>query len=180
MAVHTRFLYGGGGAIVPVLLNFLVIDLTVVFNGLTLLTALSYVLRVCALFAAGGLAVTVFNRDEVVPAKLFQLGIVAPALLTALINGHNAAPQGTGGNGIALAPPAPAHAAVTWHIPSFIGEARAQTPPSPPSKLKAFALPQETQTQQIYRGLFGSTQKNIWFVIVGSHRTENDAQRHEK
>lgn len=32
--------------------------------------------------------------------------------------------------------------------------------------------------QQVYRGLFGATPKNVWFVISGSHPTREAAEKH--
>src|SRR5215813_12030019 len=81
-----RFLYAGIGAIVPVLLSLVVIDLKTILLDVTPLTIASYVIRIIALFAIGGL-VGWLHKSEYEPTKLFQLGIAAPALVTAALNG---------------------------------------------------------------------------------------------
>ncbi|MCQ8131025.1 hypothetical protein, partial [Methylomonas rivi] len=85
-----RFLFAGLGGIMPTLLNLIVIDLETLLLSVTLLSVLSYLIRVLALFAIGGV-VGWLNRSECDPVKLFQLGIAAPALITAAMNGGRVA-----------------------------------------------------------------------------------------
>jgi hypothetical protein len=177
MNLRHKFLIGGLGALVPVLLNLLVIDLEALRLSITPLVVASYGLRVLGLFIVGGIVVTFFNRDEQVPAKIFQLGIAAPALLTALINGNNVnLPR------MAQAAPQSAASASAWHLPDLIPSARAQTP-APAARaaaapaFKTFTLPEETPRQQIARGLWGTTQKNVWFVVAGSYLDKSQAEQ---
>lgn len=162
LAKH-RFLIGGIGGIAPVLLNLAVIDLEVLLWRVTSLAVLSYVIRVMALFVIGGL-VAFFNRDENSHFKLFQLGIVAPALITAVINGSNI--------------PSPRRPEIVLTTATSFGlleSAYAQV--SAQHEVQQFSLPEETPIQQIRRGFFGVVPRNVWFVIAGSHLKIEDAER---
>jgi hypothetical protein len=185
MKLWHKFLIGGLGALVPVLLNLLVIDLEALQLEYKPLVAASYGLRVLGLFIVGGIVVTFFNRDEKVPAKIFQLGIAAPALLTALINGNNVSVPRVA-QAAAAAPPAaaPAASTVAWRWPDLtelLPSAHAQPAASArvPAALvpKVFTLPEETARQQVARGLWGAAPKNIWFVVAGSHLDKSDAEQ---
>lgn len=154
---RSRFLLGGIGGTAPVLLNLLIVDLQTLMLDLKPLAVASYLIRVCALFAIGGL-VGWMHRTEAEPFKLFLLGIGAPALITGAINGRN----------ITLPSP-PEHASVSS---LFIGEAHAQDTPG----AKTFALPEETSAQQIARGLLGTKPSNVFYVIVDSKPTLAEAQ----
>lgn len=158
-----RFLFAGLGGIMPTLLNLIVIDLETLLLSVTLLSVLSYLIRVLALFAIGGV-VGWLNRSECDPVKLFQLGIAAPALITAAMNGGRVA--------LPDAPAAP-NQQVSWHI---LSSAHAQAEPATHA-LKRFTMPEETSAQQIYRGFFGALPKNVWFVIAGSHLSQEDAEK---
>jgi hypothetical protein len=185
MNARTRFFIGGLGAMVPILVNLIVVDLETQRMNVTVLSVASYVIRLAALFASGGIAVTFFNTDVHEPPKLFQLGIVAPALLTALINGHNVDPA----QAARTADPAHPIAQIRieqegsgWQVSDLLGRSAyaqgsmsvAQATPALP-RHRQFTLPEETARQQISRGLFGATPRNVWFVIVGSHLKEANA-----
>lgn len=157
-----RFLFAGVGGIMPTLLNLIVIDLETLLLSVTALSIASYLIRVLALFAIGGV-VGWLNRSERDPIKLFQLGIAAPALITAAMNGGRVS--------LPEAPP-PANQQVSWHI---LSQAYAQTNSS--DTLKRFTMPQETSAQQFYRGFFGALPKNVWFVIAGSHTSQEAAEK---
>jgi hypothetical protein len=162
---RNRFLVGGVGGIAPVLINLFVIDLAAILVQVTSLVIISYLIRVVALFFVGGF-VAYLNKEQD-PYKVFQLGIAAPALITAILNGNNVpAPRP---NITALTDP---HA---YYITFFPTPAYAQSPNE--DNVKHFTPPQETPSQQLKRGLFGTTQKNTWFVIAGSHLTEEEAKR---
>lgn len=157
-----RFLFAGLGGIMPTLLNLIVIDLETLLLSVTALSILSYLIRVLALFAIGGV-VGWLNRSEHDPIKLFQLGIAAPALITAAMNGGRVS--------LPVMPTTP-NQQVSWHI---LSEAYAQT--NTTDTLKHFTMPEETSVQQIYRGFFGALPKNVWFVIAGSHSTQEAAEQ---
>lgn len=155
-----RFLFAGLGGIAPVLLSLIVIDLQTLLFDLTVLAVLSYLIRVLALFALGGL-VGWLHQTERDPVKIFQLGIAAPALLAAAINGNRVTlPQ--------VPPEAPVQGSLQLVLPVY-------AQPRPEPEVKQFSLPKETPMQQVYRGLFGKTPNNLWFVIAGSHRTQEAA-----
>jgi hypothetical protein len=146
----------------PVLLSLIVIDLQILLLKVTALTVVAYLLRTVALFAVGGL-VGWLHKKEYDPIKLFQLGIAAPALITAAVNGGNVSlPE----------KPVEQHARSSWNI---VSQAYAQ--PADGRDLKQFSLPEETQTQQVYRGLFGTIPPNVWFVIAGSQLTKEAAEK---
>jgi hypothetical protein len=161
ISVRRRFIVAGLGGITPVLLSLVVVDLETLLINVTVLAIISYAIRVLALFALGGL-VGWLHRKEIDAVKLFQLGIAAPALITAAING-----------GRITLPQTPAiHTShSSW---SIISEAVAQ-PAS--ENIKQFSLPKETPSQQVVRGLFGTLPKNVWYVIAGSTTTKEEAER---
>jgi len=156
---------GGVGGIAPVLINLFVIDLAAILIKVTFLVVISYLIRVIALFVVGGF-VAYLNKERDL-YKVFQLGIAAPALITAIINGNN------------VTAPKPnvtvPRAASTYYITFFPTPAYAQAPNR--DDIKQYTLPKETALQQFNRGLFGTTSKNIWFVIAGSHLTKEDAEQ---
>lgn len=84
MKSYKRILIGALGAFTPVLLNLLVADFNVI-PTLTRYDLLGYIVRSIVLLFIGGL-VGYFNKGERSMIKLFQLGIAAPALITASIN----------------------------------------------------------------------------------------------
>lgn len=184
MNARARFLTGGVGALVPILLNLVVVDLDTQLQDVTALSVVSYLLRNIALFVVGGIVVTFFNASEESPPKLFQLGIVAPALLTALLNGHNVDVSKLSQDGVHARATPDARAAsssVSWHWPDLISSAYAQTEATATATAtkdyKSFKPPVETPTQQITRGFFGTTTKNVWFVIAGSYIKPENAER---
>jgi hypothetical protein len=99
------------------------------------------------------------------------LGIAAPALLIATMNGGR----------IAI-PQVSSHAsanATSRVLSTFIGSAFAQAASNAGAvtAVKQFAFPKETAAQQIFRGAFGITSKNLWFVICGSHLDAKAAEK---
>ena len=99
MKSSQRVLIGALGAFTPVLLNLLVADFNVM-PTLTRYDLLGYVVRAMVLLFIGGL-VGYLNKSERSMIKLFQLGIAAPALITASIN---AKPSQTSAAGLAKQP----------------------------------------------------------------------------
>jgi len=168
MSNWTRFLIAGTGAIIPLLLNLTVIDLRTILLGVTSLVLISYVIRQVALFAIGGMVGVLNNEQD--PFKLFQIGIAAPALITALLNGSQVRlPQ-------ANTQASPSKTAESRHMgwdlvsPAYAQEAARE-------RLKTFSLPSETAGQQVYRGLFGSVPTNVWYVIAGSFANRENAEQ---
>ena len=164
MTTHQKILLGGLGALTPIIINLLVADLRVLLLGLTTLTFLGYVIRVVILFYLGGL-VAFLHKDETSPLKLFELGIVAPTLITGLINAGNIDIPKTG-----QAPGGQPVSSIHFVLPAY-----AQRPQE--ERVKTFSLPQGNLAQQFLRGLTGSKFERTWFVIVGSHLKLEDAER---
>lgn len=96
MAALTRFLWGGMGALTPIVLTLVMVDVDTLRrylehtsdNGIPLFWLAGYSLRVIVLFLLGGMWAAL-HRSERDPKTLFQLGVVAPAMLTGMINAHN-------------------------------------------------------------------------------------------
>lgn len=93
MTSHKRFLLGGGGALMPVLVSFLAVDIGAALDNQANLTTgniIGFTLRYIILFIVGGF-VAYLHEDEQKPFKLFELGIAAPALITSLITAQGIA-----------------------------------------------------------------------------------------
>ena len=161
MKTRHKIFIGGLGALTPIIMNLLVIDF-MLLKDLTLFAALGYAVRVIVLFYLGGL-VAYLHKSEESPVKLFELGIVAPALITALLNGGNVEVIKPSG-------PADRSASVTW-----VGEALAQ--PSPQGEVKTYQRSSPSAVQQFLRGLTGSVPKEVWFVVSGSYATLEEARK---
>ena len=88
MNSQKRFLVGGGGALMPVLISILAIDVGAVLgsdSSLSTANIIGIFIRYFVLFVIGGV-VAFLHEDETNSFKLFELGVAAPALLTSLIS----------------------------------------------------------------------------------------------
>lgn len=85
-----RFLLGGAGALLPILLSIAIADAAMIGEYLVdqPYELLGYAIRTTVLFAIGGVWAYV-QTSEVQPLKVLQLGVVAPAMLTVLVNTAN-------------------------------------------------------------------------------------------
>ncbi len=95
MTMLNRFLWGGLGGLAPILATFVILEahtiglyLQELRQGGSLLTLIGYGVRVVGLFVVGGLWAGL-HKTEMDPRKLFQLGIVAPAMITGMISASN-------------------------------------------------------------------------------------------
>jgi hypothetical protein len=161
MKTSHKIFIGGLGALTPIIMNLLVVDFHLL-KDLTLFTVLGYLVRVIVLFYLGGL-VAYLHKSEESPVKLFELGIVAPALITALLNGGNV-------DVLKTAVTADRTASVAW-----VAEAMAQ--PSRGGEVKTYQGSSPSAVQQFFRGLTGSVPKEVWFVVTGSYTTLEEARR---
>lgn len=87
MTPKKRFLLGGGGALMPVLVSLLAVDIGAALDNdanITTGNMIGITIRYIILFAVGGF-VAYLHEDEMKSFKLFELGIAAPALITSLI-----------------------------------------------------------------------------------------------
>lgn len=91
LSTRDKIFIGGLGALTPNIMNLLVVDLENIFIDVEPVAIISYLIRVVVLFYIGGV-VAYLNSDENKPAKLFQLGIYAPAMILALMNATNQPP----------------------------------------------------------------------------------------
>ena len=168
---------GGLGALTPIVVNLLAIDLERVFSNITLAVALGYALRVTILFYLGGL-VAFLHRDEQDRLKLFELGIVAPALITAFLNAQAGKIEVKPGSG-----PKEAHyntSVVAFDLiaTAYADESPDQASTQSPSPLPAFSAPTETTSEQILRGFLGTTSGRVWFVVAGSFSSLDNARQY--
>ena len=88
MTSKKRFLVGGGGALMPVLISILAIDVGTMLDSESSLSTANIIgisIRYLVLFVIGGV-VAYLHEEEASTFKLFELGIAAPALLTSLIS----------------------------------------------------------------------------------------------
>lgn len=150
-----RFLYGAVGALSPNVLNLLLVDASAVFASLTVLALAFYAVRLGALSLIGGFWASL-HRKEMEPVKLFQLGIVAPALI---MGGLNAAQVGKG---------------AAWS-PQTVYAQTLQPACAKYKGLLLFARPQETTAEQAQRGLYGKASARTWFVVASLHREFEEA-----
>ncbi len=91
-----KFLWGGLGGLTPVLGTLIILDFATLgmylgdlgTNEMRIYSLAGYTVRVLILFLIGGLW-AVLHKSEREPMKLFQLGLVAPAMITGMINAGN-------------------------------------------------------------------------------------------
>ncbi len=192
MKTSKKIMIGGLGALTPVIMNLLVVDLDVLLVKVTFLAFLGYFIRVVVLFYLGG--ITAFlHKKENSAVKIFELGIVAPALITAMINAGNIevpkVVDGTASVSISFVSPAyaqpteepreePREEPMEQPVEESTGEIREESKED--RKMKTFSLPEESPVQQLWRGLTGSSPKKVWFVIAGSHQKLKDAREQVK
>jgi hypothetical protein len=141
MTSHKRIVIGALGAFTPFFLNLYFADFNVI-RTLTGLDLLGYLVRSIVLLLIGGL-VGYLNKTERNMIKLFQLGIAAPALLTAWINTK---PISQTSAASMTKPPAA--------VSALFPVALAQTG-QPPMGMTAGSL-SESPLQQFWRGLSSS------------------------
>ena len=179
IAPRTRIVIGGIGGIAPLLVSLLVVDLNSLIDDLALMDAVGLAVRCLVLIFIGALVGYMHNKEQE-PFKVFQLGIAAPALLTTAINGYGiigsgatfkemktALQDGSETPNLILPFISTAHAAgsVNASRHHYINQAFFQE-----AKISNF--------ERFLRGLIGrrvSSSGDDWFVIVGSHISEQKA-----
>lgn len=173
MSVMQRFFIACLGALTPIITNLLVVDLNTTLNNLHVIDGITYSIRLIALCLAACIVVFL-DSDESRPAKLFQLGIMAPALLTSLINGaaisiraNTQAPAS-----VASAPPQKMGFSLLTAPAYAESMPKAAPPASSPLTIssKNCLVPAElSTTQQVLKGLIGLVPDNKWYIVVGSY-----------
>lgn len=160
MKTINKIMLGGFGALTPILLNLLAVDLRQPLQDLTVLVFFGYVIKILILFSIGGV-VAFLHQEEINPARLFELGIIAPALITAMVNGNNYV---NAESQLKLIPKK-----ISTNI--IVSEAYAEN-----VKIKQFGIV-ESPAQQIWRGITSEAPQNIWFVIAGSRKDLSAAEK---
>ncbi|WP_404358435.1 hypothetical protein [Methylotuvimicrobium sp. KM1] len=97
MSPKKRFFIGGFGALMPVLVSLLAIDIGAIFDDESTLTTgniIGVFIRYIILFLIGGF-IAYLHEDEIKPFKLFEIGIAAPALISSLITAQSATATAT-------------------------------------------------------------------------------------
>lgn len=148
MSPQRRILLAGLGAMMPVILNLAVVDMSSIVNQFTLIACLGYAIRVVVLFFIGGL-VGFLNSDETSPTKVLQFGIGAPAMLLALANGTH------------IPDPATSDPKATASSFQIISSAYADD-----FSAKRYQLPSVSAAKQFWNGFTGQPVTNVWFVIA--------------
>jgi hypothetical protein len=166
-----RMRIGCLGALTPILINVLIVDLQTALSNITLVSAVFYAIRIVALCAAACLVVYL-NSDETKPIKLFQLGIAAPALLTGMINGAAITKQQ---NNTTSTPQNAVHGSFldngsgfVFQLSGVITLAQAQEANLTAGVLNCTKPPEPTFSQQALKGFLGVVPDNQWFVVVES------------
>jgi hypothetical protein len=158
LTVREKLMLGAIGAVTPLAVNLLIVDHLALAN-LTILTLAGYLIRVLVLIGLGSLVVYL-NIDEGNRMRVFQLGLAAPALLTALINGANQRSLMQSQQFVT-----PRSDAI------FTAVLHAQETERP----RQFVIPRETKSEQVWRGLSGSRSDRVWFVIAKREPTREAA-----
>lgn len=159
MSVRQKLVLGAIGAVTPLALNLLVVDQLTLAN-LTLPALAGYSIRVLVLLGLGSLVVYL-NIEESHRVRIFQLGLAAPALVTALLNGANQ--RSLLQTQQFVTPPSAG---------IFVATVHAQEIEAP----RRFVIPEETQGEQVWRGLTGSRADRVWFVIADRRQTQDAAE----
>jgi len=87
LKTRDKIFIGGLGALTPIVMNLLMVDLEKLLINITLIAVVAYMIKVGILFYIGGI-IAFLNKDENKPIKLFQLGIYAPAMIIAFMNSN--------------------------------------------------------------------------------------------
>ena len=187
MSALRRFLVGGIGGFAPVIALLIAADFVKNFVDSSTALQIGYFVRAFALFLIGGF-VAWLHETENKPFKIFEIGLGAPALIAGVITANSIEPK---------------HASTFSMLPIFaesiIPSAQAQatqpnarestsvTPPTSelpsPTKTKTaknFTFPENSKTSEFFEGLLGiqtTHPKNIYYVIVSSPKTFDEASR---
>jgi hypothetical protein len=160
MTTKEKFFLGCLGALAPILINLPIVDYATTLSNMTVITTASYLARVLGLCVVGCLVVYLNADDEKINKRLtfFQLGVMGPALLTAMING---AASNVNAKSASL------------DLPSLFGTAFAQEgldqAGSIQGTLNCNVRSDPTAGQQIIQGFFGILPTDRWFVVVSSN-----------
>lgn len=162
LTTRGKLLIGGTGALAPIILNLLVVDLNTTFANISSVKVLGYLIRVAVLFLLGA-AMAYFHKNEKNALRILELGIIAPALFTGVLNGTsniNDANLRAGNE-----PPAATAGLLDAFIPTAYAMADGQT-------VKTYTRPEESVASQLWQGISGARTDNVWFVVVGTYKLD--------
>jgi hypothetical protein len=157
-----RFLIGGAGGLAPILMFFVNGSVPHYFNGSFVFIAIGFLARAIGLFAVGGLVVLLYPEVKQ-PFKIFQLGLSAPAMIAGLLTASTNSPL----------LPADTNATAAALFPTVV---YAQSVPSPQGGVRQFTLPAPGVFSQFVQGVTGLQPANVYFVIVESYSTLEEAR----
>lgn len=189
-----RFLIGGLGGLAPVAALLLAIDFEKHFADPMSAKVLGYAARVVVLFAIGGVVAWLHENEDKL-FKLFEIGVGAPALIAGFVTTNSLV--------MGVPPSLPVAGVAEAIVLSLLPSAHAQggsgssakTAPQPPASLRArqadsdrIVLPEQmpetikkfkapTTGAQFLEGFIGVAPTHSWYVIAGSHATQEDAAK---
>jgi hypothetical protein len=156
-----RFLIGGAGGLAPILMFVVNGSVLHNFNGNFVFIAVGFLCRALGLFLLGGFAVTLYPEVKE-RYKVFQLGVSAPAMIAGLMTASANSP---------LLPP-DSNASALALFPTVV---YAQSM-SPAQDVRQFTLPAPGVVSQFVQGVTGLQPANVYFVIVESFSTLDEAR----
>ena len=176
-------LVGAAAGATPVLVNLIDIDAALIIDSFQMKIAIGYLIKTIGLMILGGFFV--FINQEIDIKKAFQLGIMAPAVVIGMLNANNLSEANDQievldeqlnikSKVIGIRPEGISYLPIEGDYP----------PSKPLFSLISLAYANDligehgepSTTKLIWYGVTGNI-SNGWFVIVGSHKTENSAKK---
>jgi hypothetical protein len=161
MSKRERFLIGGAGGLAPILMFFVNGSVPRYFNSAFAFEALGFLARAVFLFLIGGFVVLLYPEVKQ-RIKVFQLGLSAPAMIAGIMTASSNSPL----------LPSDANAAALFLYPTVV---YAQST-APADGLKQFTLPAPGGVSQFVQGVTGLQPSNVYFVIVESYSSADEAR----
>jgi hypothetical protein len=183
LTLGRRLLLGGLGALTPILLSLVVVDMrTLMQKADDPVEVVGYLARVIGLFGVGALTAWL-HKQEFDERKLFQLGMIGPALLTTMLNGAKVPPPSSS-SFTAPVVEAPGKMPVQGPVglSSFLVAPLAAQEHRAPRQIYSFEdePPPPSTFQRFLNGFWGtSSGRGNYFVVLdeGSFSTSDEAFR---
>lgn len=176
-------LVGAMAGAMPTLANLVSLEAHLIFDGFSYDVFAGYMIKLVGLMALGAFLVFVNKEREL--SKAFQLGVMAPAIVIGTLNANNleTANKTIGALEEQLRDKNKSAKIVPEGV-GYLPVQYAKTPTKPRFSLFAYAHANELQgvhnkpssLQRFWYGVTGDMQDS-WFVIVGSHSSENNAKK---
>lgn len=156
MTTRARFWAGALGAVLPTMIQLLVVDVQRVLGALTPIVGVVYLVRVTVLALIGG--AMVWAQPTVPDAqRAIQIGAAVPAMFVATFNGVQLV-----------------HGVAGWSLTPVYAQTRTRACDA--AGVVYFVPPVETTKEQIERGVYGRASARTWFVIAQYHVTIGPAR----